>query len=78
MTTTIIGVSLENRVESSLEFQGILTDFGCHIRTRVGLHPAERDICLNRGIILLEVHGDGEELICALSRFWTVQTMTFE
>ena len=55
MTITIIGVNLQNREETSIEFQSILTTYGCKIRTRIGLHPSEQDVCLNRGIVLLEV-----------------------
>ncbi|MFQ8626833.1 MAG: hypothetical protein ACLSA2_10480 [Candidatus Gastranaerophilaceae bacterium] len=78
MTTTIIGVSLENRIETAVEFQKIITDFGCEIRTRIGLHPSMSDVCLNRGIILLEVNGEAELLKLELSKHWTIQTMEFE
>ncbi len=78
MTVTIIGVSLENRIETSLEFQRIATEFGCEIRTRIGLHPSREDICLNRGIILLEVSGEAELLKQELSKHWKIQTMEFE
>lgn len=78
MTTTIIGVSLENRIETSVEFQKIITDFGCEIRTRIGLHPSKSEVCLNRGIILLEVNGDAELLKLELSKHWSIQTMEFE
>ncbi len=78
MTITIIGINLENRIETAIEFQRIITDFGCQIRTRIGLHPAMNDVCLNRGIILLEVAGDTEKLIEKLEQNWCVQTMTFE
>ncbi len=78
MTITIIGVNLQNREETSIEFQSILTTYGCKIRTRIGLHPSEQDVCLNRGIVLLEVKGDAEDLIGALSKYWSVQTMKFE
>ena len=78
MTTTIIGVSLENRIETAVEFQKIITDFGCEIRTRIGLHPSMIDVCLNRGIILLEVNGEAELLKLELSKHWTIQTMEFE
>ena len=37
MTTTIIGVDLENRLETAIEFQKIITEHGCEIRTRIGL-----------------------------------------
>ena len=78
MTTTIIGVSLENRIETSVEFQKIITDFGCEIRTRIGLHPSQSEVWLNRGIILLEVNGDAELLKLELSKHWSIQTMEFE
>ncbi len=78
MTTTIIGVSLENRIETAVEFQEIITEFGCEIRTRIGLHPSTQDVCLNRGIILLEVSGEAEVLKKELSKHWKIQTMQFE
>lgn len=78
MTTTIIGVTLENRVETAVEFQKLITKFGCEIRTRIGLHPSREDICLNRGIVLLEVNGEAELLREELSKQWGIQTMEFE
>ena len=63
MTTTIIGVNLENRLEKAIEFQKIITEFGCEIRTRIGLHPSKEQVCLNRGIVLLEVDGDPIEKV---------------
>ncbi len=78
MTTTIIGVTLENRVETAVEFQKLITKFGCEIRTRIGLHPSREDICLNRGIVLLEVSGEAELLKEELSKQWEIQTMEFE
>ncbi len=78
MTTTIIGVNLENRLETAIEFQRIITEYGCEIRTRIGLHPSMNDVCLNRGIVLLEVSGEAEELKINLSKHWEIQTMIFE
>lgn len=78
MTTTIIGVNLENRLETALKFQEIITEFGCEIRTRIGLHPSMNDVCLNRGIVLLAVNGSADVLIEKLKEHWCVQLMTFE
>lgn len=75
---TIIGVRLTDRDKNAVEFQQILTKFGCSIRTRIGLHPSERDICLNRGIILLETAADEPLLLNELSERWEVKTMTFD
>lgn len=78
MPTTIIGVDLENRLETALEFQKIISEYGCEIRTRIGLHPSMNEVCLNRGIVLLEVSGKGDHLIEKLKQYWKVQIMTFE
>lgn len=78
MPTSIIGVKLENRLECAVEFQKIVTKFGCQIRTRLGLHPPDDFICLNYGIVLLEVLGEPKSLINELSKTWDVQTMVFE
>ena len=78
MTTTIIGVNLENRLEKAIEFQKIITEFGCEIRTRIGLHPSSEKFCADCGIILLEVNGEGKELIAKLEEIWKIRTMIFE
>lgn len=78
MTTTIIGVDLENRLETALEFQKIISEYGCEIRTRIGLHPSMNEVCLNRGIVILEASGSGEHLIEKLKQHWKVQIMSFE
>lgn len=76
--TMIIGVNLSDRAESSLEFQEILTKFGCSIRTRIGIHHPEQGVCTNRGIVLLDVAGEEPLLVEELSRRWQVQTMKFD
>ena len=75
--TTIIGVSLENRMETALEFQRIVTEYGCGIKTRLGLHPSKGEVCLNRGIVLLEVAGETEAIKEELSKHLISQTMEF-
>ena len=64
--TTIIGIKLENRMENAVEFQNLLTKYGCEIKTRIGLHGGENGECTNYGVILLEVsHDDVAREICA-------------
>ena len=53
--TAIMGVLIDNRIEEAVKFQEILTEFGCDIKTRVGLHNINEYNCVNNGIILLEV-----------------------
>ena len=74
---TIMGISLENRTEDALKFQEILTEYGCDIRTRIGLHPIGEYKCVNQGIILLEVVNNTNAIYDLLSKYWHVQIMKF-
>lgn len=56
--TTIIGLKISNRVTNAINVQKILTDFGCAIRTRIGLHHEEHGQCAPDGIVLLEITDD--------------------
>ncbi len=52
---TIIGIKLNNRNINSPELQQILTEYGCLIRTRIGLHDVDCGKCSPNGLIILEV-----------------------
>ncbi len=78
MTTTIIGINLENRFEMAVKFQKIISDFGCEIKTRLGLHSPTNGVCSDSGIVLLEVDGDAELLKLELSKYWQLQIMEFK
>lgn len=58
--TTILGIRLDNRNHTAIEFQKILTNYGCIIKTRLGLHDVSDNKCAPNGIILLEVIDDEE------------------
>jgi hypothetical protein len=58
----ILGVLITNRVKEAGKVQGILTKFGCSIKTRLGLHEISTDLCSPCGLILLELLGDTTEM----------------
>ena len=53
--TTIIGIGIENRKETAVRVQEILTEFGCDIKTRLGLNDYKETECSYKGIILVDV-----------------------
>lgn len=53
--TTILGVRLNDRVHDSVIFQKIISEFGCDINTRIGLHRVHNDACPRTGVILMEI-----------------------
>lgn len=61
----IVGVHVTERVKHVTFVQKVLTEFGCYIKTRLGLHTASDDFCSSSGLILLEML-DNKEIINSL------------
>jgi len=56
--STIMTIVQDNRVETAVKVQDVLTKYGCYIRVRLGLHDAAVNSCTNSGMILLQLCGD--------------------
>lgn len=54
----VLGVQIIEREKSAKAVQDLLTENGCMIRTRLGIHEASNDTCARSGLILLELVGD--------------------
>ncbi len=68
MSKVIMGIELEQRRETAANVQEVLTDYGCIIKTRIGLHSTlenQKD-CSEKGLIILELtngsKGESDEL----------------
>jgi metal-responsive CopG/Arc/MetJ family transcriptional regulator len=57
----IMSLLVNNRVENVSKMQEVLTESGCIIRTRLGIHDAG-DVCSNDGLIILQLVGEKEEI----------------
>lgn len=55
---SIIGLMVDQRSDSAVNVQKILTGWGCIIKTRLGLHDGILDTCTQSGLIILEVIGE--------------------
>jgi len=51
----IVAIHITNRVKQASLVQGLLTKYGKHIKTRIGLHEATGKATAPNGIILLEL-----------------------
>ena len=81
-STLIIGVQISCFSKQAEEVQRIFTDYGCSIRTRVGLHNVADGLCSLTAVILIEFIGTqqtAEEMIAKLTAIdgVVVKTMTF-
>ena len=61
MEKDVLLVLISMRKESVSKAQQILTEWGCFIKTRLGLHDDVLDNCTESGLIFLELVGDKEK-----------------
>lgn len=65
----IIGIHISNRVKNVPSVQNVLTEFGCYIKTRLGLHELSDSSCSPNGLLIVELlgeNGKAEEFVKAL------------
>jgi hypothetical protein len=54
----ILGVHITDRVKHAPQVQQVLTESGCAIRTRLGLHETGERSCSPNGVLILEMLDD--------------------
>jgi len=79
----IMGVHVTDRLQRAEEVQRTLSEFGEHIKTRLGLHEVEDGRSSPNGLILLEFVGDDSrcaEMTAKLAAIGGVEvkTMVFD
>ncbi|QTA38849.1 hypothetical protein JYK00_00045 [Thermosipho ferrireducens] len=55
---TVMAILIDNREVSATKVQELLTEYGCYIKTRLGLHEGVPNYCSNSGLIILELVDD--------------------
>lgn len=84
MSKIIMGISISSRNEDAVKVQKLLSEYGCYIKTRLGLHNAtdDRTHCSDDGLILLEFIQDGDaeanELKSKLEQLGSITTKIME
>jgi hypothetical protein len=58
MAKSILLILVGKRKESAVTVQKILTEWGCMIKTRLGIHDGILDNCSDEGLIILELVGE--------------------
>ncbi|MBN2899752.1 MAG: hypothetical protein JXO44_13365 [Clostridia bacterium] len=57
----ILGIEINNREEDALKVQSLLTEYGCCIKMRLGMHDPGG--CATSGLIILEFFPDFGKMI---------------
>jgi hypothetical protein len=58
MTHYILGVHITDRLKEAVRVQSLLTEYGQHIKTRLGLHEINPTAATPQGVLILELVGD--------------------
>jgi hypothetical protein len=61
MEKTVLLVLINDRKDAAVTVQKILTDWGCTIKTRLGIHDGTLDNCSNSGLLVLDIVGEKEK-----------------
>lgn len=59
----VLGVQVTNRVEKIMDVQKVLTEHGCNIRTRLGLHEVSKKSCSPTGLLIVDTFGDEADIL---------------
>jgi hypothetical protein len=62
MDYQIVAVNVGNREGVAQDMQRILTEHGCVIKVRLGLHDIPADACSPSGLVIMEVAGEEADI----------------
>lgn len=58
----IMVVLINHRTEAALKVQDVLTEHGCNIKVRLGLHETN-NVCANEGLVVLQLGDDEKDVV---------------
>jgi hypothetical protein len=76
----VIGVR-KTTSQCILKLQEVLTENGCKIKARLGLHEVSEEVCANDGLIILQPCGelkDVEQLVKDLNQLEGLKAKTYD
>jgi hypothetical protein len=69
----ILGIHVTNRLKNAVDVQKVFTEYGCNIKTRVGLHDVDADVCSPSGVVLIEFFGSDTEATAMMAKLNEVE-----
>jgi len=71
----LMGIVIGNRKDFAPEVQKVLTEFGCIIKMRVGLHEGIENSCSNEGFIMLNLSDDDKEINRFVNKLESIESV---
>ena len=69
----IVGIHVTDRLKNAGDVQKISTQYGCNIKTRLGLHEVHGNYCAGGGIVLLEMVGEMKDVDAMLRKLKKIE-----
>ena len=69
----ILGIHITDRLQEAGAVQAVFTEFGCNIRTRIGLHDVDESFCSPSGVVLIEFFGSEAEAVTMAEKLNAVE-----
>jgi len=70
---TILGIHVSDRLKNAVDVQKVFTEYGCNIKTRIGLHDVDADVCSPNGVVLIEFFGSDDEATAMMAKLHEVE-----
>jgi hypothetical protein len=74
----VLGVQVTKRVQNVPLVQSILTEYGCNIKTRLGLHEVTESNCSTVGLLIIETYGDEKTILEMEAKLRAVQGLVVQ
>ncbi len=68
MIYKIVTIKVDHRSQEAGLVQKVLTEYGCNIKVRLGLHEVSTEKCAQDGLLVLHVEGKPKELTGMLDK----------
>ena len=69
----ILGIHVSDRLKNAVDVQKVFTEYGCNIKTRVGLHDVDANVCSPSGVVLIEFFGNDTEASAMMAKLNEVE-----
>jgi hypothetical protein len=74
----ILGIHIGDRLQKAASVQAVFTEYGCNIKTRIGLHDVDDRSCSPSGVVLIEFFGGGDEAAAMMAKLNDVEGVTVQ
>ena len=69
----VLGIHITDRLKNAVDVQKVFTEYGCNIKTRVGLHDVDTNVCSPSGVVLIEFFGADDEATAMMAKLNEVE-----